>query len=64
MAFDPASRPTFQQAASVLKASVQAWHKLGKGPAGRKVVAPAQGVGVCLLPRGAAAVQVVYRGSC
>ena len=50
MSFAPEARPSFQQAATVLKASVQAWSRLGAGPAGRNAVAPAEGGGVYLHP--------------
>ena len=54
MSPDPASRPTFQQLASVLKASVAAWKKLDGGPGGPNAVLPpaADGCngGVCLRP--------------
>ena len=54
MSPDPASRPTFQQLASVLKASLVAWRKLDAGPGGPGVLLPpaADGCndGVCLRP--------------
>ena len=54
MSPDPAGRPTFQQLASVLKASVTAWRKLDAGPGGPGALLPpaADGCddGVCLRP--------------
>ena len=54
MSPDPDSRPTFQQLASVLKASLTAWTKLDAGPGGPNAVLPpaADGCndGVCLRP--------------
>ncbi len=54
MSPDPGSRPTFQQLASVLKASLAAWRKLDAGPGGPNAVLPpaADGCndGVCLRP--------------
>ena len=54
MSPDPASRPTFQQLASVLKASLMAWRKLDAGPGGPGALLPpaADGCndGVCLRP--------------
>ena len=54
MSLDPAGRPTFQQLALVLKASVAAWKKLDAGPGGPNAMLPppADGCndGVCLRP--------------
>ena len=54
MSPDLDGRPTFQQLASVLKASLAAWTKLDAGPGGPNAVLPpaADGCndGVCLRP--------------